>query len=180
MLILSISKHLDRGALQRQGSVYGFKYAYDFFSFASAGERLRTSRYGLQEMPALILQRFADLDPRTQNVAVANLEVVFAIAERLGGHRPHTLFVDPDLLEAVEVVEDNATIAPDDDNLTRFLGIGPADVNVPNDVVWITERDEPDVITAVPEDLDPDGTHPLRDAVDEEVEDRDVVGSKVP
>jgi hypothetical protein len=90
-------------------------------------------------MAALVLEWFDRFDARADDVAIANLEAKFAIVERLLLHKTYTLLEHSHLLEPVEVIEDDAPVALDHDDFPRFVRIGPADVNVSENISRITE-----------------------------------------
>src|SRR5207247_8155814 len=59
--------------------------------------------YALQEVHALVLQRFAGLDPGADDVAIAYLELVLPVVGhfRLHSHRLDTLLKHPHLLQDI-------------------------------------------------------------------------------
>src|SRR5258708_38473199 len=116
-------------------------------------------------MAALVLQGFRGLDPRADDVPIADLEARLSIIQRLLLQSTHAFFKDSHLLNAVKVVENDAPITPDDDNLSRLVRVGPADMNVTDDVSRVTERNKSNIMTAIPQDLAAYCTDPLRHAI---------------
>jgi len=90
-------------------------------------------------MAALVLEWLDRFDARADDVAIANLEAKLAIVERLLLHEAYALFEHSHLLETVKVIEDDAPVALDDHDLPRFVGIGPADVHVGENIARIAE-----------------------------------------
>jgi hypothetical protein len=90
-------------------------------------------------MAALVFEWLDRFDARADDVAVANLDAKFSIVERLLLHKTYTLLEHPHLLEPVEVIEDDTSVALDDHDLPRLVGIGPADVNVSENISRIAE-----------------------------------------
>src|SRR5256885_12041889 len=51
-------------------------------------------------------------------------------------------------LPAVQVIENNPSIAAHGDDFSRLVRVGPTDMNVTKDIVWISETDKPHVFPA--------------------------------
>jgi len=90
-------------------------------------------------MAALVLEWLDRFDARADDVAIANLEAKLAIVERLLLHETYPLLEHSHLLEPVEVIENDAPVALDHHHLPRFVRIGPADVNVSENISRIAE-----------------------------------------
>src|ERR671925_597650 len=124
-------------ALER--AVNGFHDPYHVSALWPSGERAAALRHALQEVAALILERLAYLDPGTDDVAVAQAELVLAVA---GGHLHHrcdALLVDPHRLHRVQVVEGDPLVAADDDDFPHLVRIGPAHVDVADHIARIAK-----------------------------------------
>ncbi len=115
------------------------------------------------------------------DVALPDLKVVLAEGRRLVvGVGLDAAVEDPDALDDVEVVEGDAAVAADDDELAHLVGIRPAHVDVADEAAGVAERDEADVLPAVAQDARAHGADPGRGVVEQVVEDRDVVRRQVP
>ena len=149
-------------------------------SEAPSGHGRRSREYRVDEICALVLERLARVDFRADDIAISNEQL--ELPERIGNglaHR-HAALEDPDPLDVVEVVEDDATAAANGHDFAHLVGIGPTHVNVPNHVVLEAERRKGDVFAAGLQDAGPDSRRPQRLVVEQEVEDRDVVRREVP
>src|ERR1700682_1900677 len=131
-------------------------------------------------MAALVLKRCRGLEPRTDNVAIANLETRLSIIQRLLFGRTYAFFKDSHLFNAIEVVENDALVAPNDDDLASFVRIGPADMNMTYDVAWVPEGNESHIMTAIPQDLAGYCADPLRHTVQQIVKNGNVVRCQIP
>src|SRR5262245_62132663 len=132
-------------------------------------------------MPDDFLQWLRERQLWTRDIAVAKLKLVFTEGRRLSSDlRLHAFLEDAHVLGGVQIVESDPCIAPDDDELSNLVRVGPADVNVSDHVVRVTERDEADVLANAPENAPADSADPLRFCVEQEVEDRHVVRRQIP
>ena len=120
-------------------------------------------------MPALVLERLTHLESGTHDVAVADLQPILAVGHWFGWSGLDSFFEHPHLFDAVEIIENDAPVAPDHDQFPCLVRIGPAHVDVADDIhpiTFVAERDEPDILPAVAEDLGPHRAHPPRGAVE--------------
>jgi hypothetical protein len=180
MGIVIVAFYLHLKSFAFDGTIHGFEHSYDFPAFDSAANRTLSQPHAFQKVPALILQGLHRFDPGADNVTVPDLEPKLAVVQWFLLNGTDALLEHSHLLKPVKVVEDNPPVTLDDYDLARLIGIGPTHVHVGENVVRVTERDESHVITAVAQDLAADSADPFRRAVQEEVEDGDVVRSKVP
>ena len=90
-------------------------------------------------MAALIFERFGRLDARTHDVAVTNFKPKLPIVQRLLLYGTYALLEHAHLLETVEIVKDDAPVAFYDDDLPSLVRIGPAHMDVTDDVTRIAE-----------------------------------------
>jgi hypothetical protein len=178
MMIVSFDLHLL--ALIFNRTIHGFEYAYDFSALDSAAYWALPQPHALQEMTALILERLRGFDPRTNDVAVANLKAKLAVVQRLFLHRAYAFLKDAHLLKSVEIIENDAPVTPDDDNLASLIRIGPAHMNVTDDVARVPERDKSHIVAAVSQDLAAHRADPLRHAVKQVIENGDVMRGEIP
>src|SRR5437773_8894790 len=123
----------DRRAVQAQRAIDGLQHPHHAFAVTPARDRPDARSNAVDEVPALILQRLAGFELRAHDVAVADLQAMLAVGERFGGGLD-PLFKHTHLLDAVEIVEHHAAIAADNDQFARLVRIGPAHVDVPDDV----------------------------------------------
>src|SRR5207248_11351714 len=86
----------------------------------------------------------------------------------------------PTLCPYTTLFRSDAAAAADGDDLANFVWIGPADVDVSDDVVRVAERRERDVVASGPQNPGADGRGPLRLFAEQVIEDRHVVGRKIP
>src|ERR1700722_8571598 len=131
-------------------------------------------------MTALVLQRFDRFNTRTEDLSVPDLEPKLAVIQRLLLDRTYALLKHPHLFNAVQVIEDDPLVTLDHNDFARFVGIGPANVHVSQNVFGIAQRDETNIVAAVSKDLSSDRADPLWGAIKKVIEDRDVVGCEVP
>jgi hypothetical protein len=136
---LVFSFHLDLLSFAFDGAIYCLKNSDDVSSLYTAANRTLSQAHALKKVAALVLQRFRGLDPRADDVSVPDLEARLSIVQRLLFQSADALFKNSHLLNAVQVVEHYALVAPHNDDLTRFVWIGPADMYVTDDVAWIAE-----------------------------------------
>src|SRR5206468_3807026 len=111
--------------------------------------------------------------PGADDVAVADLETILSVRDWFGRRGLDAFFEHAHLFDSIQVVEDHAAVAADDDQLPRFIGVRPADVDVADDVcpiAVIADGNEPDILTTVAEDLRADRAHPLGRALEQVVE----------
>src|SRR5437667_4268190 len=180
MDIITFVFYLYLESLAFDGTIYRFKHSHNVSAFNPAADGPLPGSHAIQKMPALMLQRLNRLDAGTDDVAIPDLESKFAIVQWFVFNRTDALLKHAYLLNSVQVIEDDPLITFDDDDLSSFVWIGPANMNVSKNIVRIAERDEPNIVTAVAQYLASDRTHPLGRAAEEVVEDRDVVRGEVP
>src|SRR5881397_2966622 len=168
--------YADGCASQPQRAVDRLEYLHYLLAVAGACHGGRARGDAFQEMPALVLERFTDFEPGTHDVAVTDLEPIVAVGQWFSRRGLDALFEHAHLFDAVEIVENDAAVAPDHHQLPCFVRIGPAHMDVADDVGAFTpvaEGDEPDILPAVPENLRAHGAHPLWSAVEQVVENGD-------
>jgi len=137
--MITFAFYLHLQSLAFDGSIHGFENSHNFPALDSAADRALPRPNALQEMAALVLEWLDRFNARADDVAVANLEAKLAVVERLLLHKAHTLLEHSHLLETVKVIEDDTSVALDDHDLPRFVGIGPADMNVSENFARIAE-----------------------------------------
>jgi hypothetical protein len=139
--------HLESFGFDR--TIYCLKYANNISALNTATDRPLSRSHTLQEMPALVLQWLDRFNAGTDDVAIPDLESKLAVVQGLLFDGTDTFLKYSHLLNPVQVIEDDPLVTLDDYNFARFVRIGPADVDVSEDVVRITERNETDIIPAV-------------------------------
>ena len=92
----------------------------------------------------------------------------------------HTFFINAHALHAIEIVEDQTLAAADDNYFADFIGVRPAYVNIPDDVVRVAKSDEGDILAGISQGARADGARPLRLLVEQIVEDGNVVRGQIP
>src|SRR2546430_11950583 len=97
-------------------------------------------------MPALIFERLGRHDARTDDGTVANLEAQLTVIQRLFRHRAHALLKHAHLLEPVEIIEGNAPVARDNNDLAGLVGIRPTHMNVADDIAGIAQRNKSHIV----------------------------------
>src|ERR1700682_3706963 len=124
-MVIVIADDLHGRAFESERTVSGFQDSHDLLALPAPGYRTDLPGDALQKVPALVLERLTDFNPRTQNVSVANVEGILAEVVRLGIHRADPLLEDAHLFCPVQVVEDDSPVAADDNDFPRLVGIGP-------------------------------------------------------
>jgi len=71
--------HLD--ALVFNGTIYGLKHFHHISSLDTTADGTLPACHAIEEMPALVLQRFSRLDPRTDDISVADFEAELGMAQ---------------------------------------------------------------------------------------------------
>jgi hypothetical protein len=90
-------------------------------------------------VPTLVLQRLDRFDAGTDDVPIPNLEPKLAVVQGLLFDRTYTFLKHPHLFDTVQVIEHDPFVTFDDNHFPRLVGIGPADVDVSENVVGIAE-----------------------------------------
>src|SRR5580704_4907138 len=145
-----------------------------------AGERLAMPEDGFDKVGQLPLQRLAQFDFGTDDIAVTHQQ--FEFTERAGMRLTdrNALFVDTHAFEAIEIIEHQTLAAADDYYLADFIGVRPAYVNIANDVVRVAEGDEGHIFAHISQRPRADGAGPLRLLVQQVIEDGDIVRGQIP
>src|ERR1700730_7878696 len=110
-MVVVISCDLDGRAFERERTVSGLQDPHDLLAFPAPRYRTDLGGHALQEVPALVLERLADFNSRTQNISVSDVDVILAEIERFGIHGADALLEDAHLLDPVQVVEDDSPVA---------------------------------------------------------------------
>ena len=176
----AVRQHLDGGAWRRIDAsiATSARTTPDAKRPLVSGGRPRANR--LDEIRALVLQRLTRLDLRADDVAVAHQQLEFAV--RFGHRLTHgySSLVDAHAFGIVEIVEHDAAVAAHGHDFADLVRVRPADVNVADHLVGVTERRKADVLAARPEHGRRDGRCPQRLFVQQVVENRHVVRRQVP
>src|SRR5688572_4257112 len=91
-------------------------------------------------MLALVLQRFADSDSRTDNIPIAHLQLKFA--ESIGVIRlgTNSLMEYAYRFQGIQIVKHNAFMTSHEHHFAHFTGVQPTDVDVTDQTVRVAER----------------------------------------
>src|SRR5690606_5640813 len=167
-------------AQHREGS--GLHNPDYFHTVLSPTEGNATICDTVEEVAALVLQGFADLDLGADDRAITDGELIFTVVGRLWliGREGDTFFIDTHPLQGIQIVKDNSPVAAHHDNFANLVRFRPAYVNMADYAVWIAENHEPDIFTAVPQGARPNGADPLRQLVEEKIQDRDIMWRQIP
>src|SRR5262249_8045147 len=172
--------HLNSGTSGGDRRLARGEGARDADAEARGDRRRPAGEQGIQEVAALVLQRLARFDLRTDDVAVTHeqLELAVRVRNRLADR--DAALEHPHPFGVVQIVEDDAPPAADRDDLADLVRIGPADMDVADDAVRVAERREGDVVAIGAEHARADRGRPLRLLVEQVIEDRDIVRRQVP
>src|SRR5580700_8265307 len=145
-----------------------------------AGERLAVPEDGFDKVGELALQRLAQFDFGTNDIAVTHQQ--FEFTERAGMRLAHrnAFFVDAHALKAIEVVEDQTLAAANHDYFADFIGVRPAYVDIANDVIRVAECDKSDIFAHIAQCSRSDSADPLRPLVQQVIENRNVMRRQIP
>src|SRR5258708_18422813 len=102
--------------------------------------------HAVHEMQALLFQRFAQGYARTDDVAIADRELMLGVVDRLLRAGLHALLEDADRLLWVQIVEDDSFITAYGNYLPYFIRINPTHVNVCSNVVRIAKLDKAHIL----------------------------------
>src|ERR1700738_1831075 len=177
-MIISFHLYLLSFAFNR--AIHCFENTDDFAALRAAADWALPLAHALQEVAALVLQGFRGLDPRADNIPIADFETRLSIIQRLLLQSTHAFFEDSHLFNAIEVIENDALVTPHDDDFSSLVRVGPADMNMTNDVSRVTERNKSNIMTAIPQNLAAYRADPLRHAVQQIVKNGNVVRRQVP
>ena len=139
MDIITFVFYLYLESLAFDGTIYRFKHSHNVSAFNPTADGPLPGSHTIQKMPALMLQRLNRLDAGTDDVAIPDLESKFAIVQWFVFNRTDALLKHAYLLNSVQVIEDDPLITFDDHDLSSFVWIGPANMNVSKNIVRIAE-----------------------------------------